>query len=137
MNGVSYSYLDIRFYGKATMTGSFVKTSKNFRIKEIRTVEVKTSTGGGTCIMNYDLVYSKSGKEEFLEGTYLGKQEVKGMQNTYEWAIAVVVKYSCEKYKPRIFILSLFFVRPIQPHLFPKKIQELKKPARRYRKKRP
>lgn len=85
VNGVSYSYLDIRFYGKATMTGSFVKTSRNFRIKEIRTVEVKSTTGGGTCIMNYDLVYSVSGKEEFLQGTYLGKQEVTGRDNPYEW----------------------------------------------------
>lgn len=85
VTGVSYSYLDVRFYGKATMTGSFVKLSKNFRIKEIKTVEVKSITGGGTCIMNYDLVYSTSGKEEFLEGTYLGKPEVKGRVNTYEW----------------------------------------------------
>jgi hypothetical protein len=85
VKGVSYSYLDIRFYGKATMTGSFVKTSKRFRIKEIRTVEVKSTTGGGTCIMNYDLTYSRSGNEEFLEGTYLGKQEVKGKENPYEW----------------------------------------------------
>ncbi|HEY6504141.1 MAG TPA: hypothetical protein VIZ28_09220 [Chitinophagaceae bacterium] len=85
VSGVSYSYLDIRFYGKATMTGSFVKSSKNFRIKEIRTVEVKSITGGGTCIMNYDLVYSRSGKEEFLEGTYLGKEEVKGGENPFEW----------------------------------------------------
>jgi hypothetical protein len=85
VSGVSYSYLDIRFYGKATMTGSFVKSSNNFRIREIRTVEVKSSTYGGTCIMNYDLQYSKSGKEEFLEGTYLGKQEVKDKENPFEW----------------------------------------------------
>jgi len=86
VTGVSYSYLDIRFYGKATMTGNFVKTSKNFRIKEIRTVEVKSLTGGGTCIMNYNLAYSKSGKEEFLEGVYLGKQEVKGTDdNPGQW----------------------------------------------------
>lgn len=85
VSGVSYSYLDIRFYGKATMTGSFVKTSSNFRIREIRTVEVKSSTYGGTCIMNYDLQYTRSGKEEFLEGTYLGKPEVKGKENPYEW----------------------------------------------------
>src|SRR6476659_3591033 len=53
VQGVSYSWQDdIKFYGKATMTGSFMKTSKNFRIKEIRTVEVKSATGFGTCIMN-------------------------------------------------------------------------------------
>jgi len=86
VSGVSYSWQDdIKFYGKATMTGSFIKTSKNFRIKEIKTVEVKSASGFGTCIMNYNLVYSRSGKEEFLEGTYLGKQEVKGRINPYEW----------------------------------------------------
>lgn len=85
VKGVSYSWQDdIRFYGKATMTGNFIKTSQNFRIREIRTVELK-NPGGGTCIMNYDLRYSRSGKEEFLEGTYLGKQEVKGKENPYEW----------------------------------------------------
>ena len=75
--GVSYSYLDVRFYGKATMTGNFVKNSASFRIREIKTVEVKSSLGGGTCIMNYNLSYSRSGKEEYLEGTYLGKYESK------------------------------------------------------------
>ena len=75
--GVSYSYLDVRFYGKATMTGNFVRNSGSFRIREIKTVEVKSSLGGATCIMNYNLTYSKSGKEEFLEGTYLGKFESK------------------------------------------------------------
>ena len=86
VSGVSYSWQDdIRFYGKATMTGNYVGTSKNFRIREIKTVEVKSYGGGGTCIMNYNLHYSRSGKEEFLEGTYLGKQEVAEGTNPYEW----------------------------------------------------
>ncbi len=84
-SGVSYSYLDVRFYGKATMTGSFSKAKKNLKIREIKTVEVKTLLGGRTCIMNYNLTYSKSGREEFLEGTYLGKDEVKLGPNPYEW----------------------------------------------------
>jgi hypothetical protein len=84
-SGVSYSWQDdIRFYGKATMTGSFVKTSKQLRIREIKTVELK-NPGGVTCIMNYNLAFSKSGREEFLQGTYLGKYEVKGRPNPYEW----------------------------------------------------
>lgn len=84
-SGVSYSYLDVRFYGKATMTGSFTKNSKNLKIREIKTVEIKNTGGGGACIMNYDLFYSKSGKEEFLEGTFLGKPEVKDKPNPYNW----------------------------------------------------
>src|SRR5258706_14534191 len=50
VSGISYSYLDVRFYGKATMTGSFIKSSSIFRIREIKTVEVKTLLGGLTCI---------------------------------------------------------------------------------------
>lgn len=85
MKGVSYSWQDDkRFYGKATMTGSYVADKQNLRIHEIQTVEVQNPMGG-TCIMNYDLVYSRSGKEEFLEGTYLGRTEVKGRENPYEW----------------------------------------------------
>lgn len=84
-SGVSYSYLDVRFYGKASMTGSFIKSSKNLRIREIKTVEIKNMDGNGACIMNYDLFYTRSGKEEFLEGTFLGKPEVKGKPNPYNW----------------------------------------------------
>ncbi len=75
INGVSYSYLDVRFYGKATMTGSFTKSSSTFKIRELKTVEVKNMLGGATCIMNYTFNYSKSGSEEFLDGDYLGKYE--------------------------------------------------------------
>lgn len=86
VSGVSYSWQDdIRFYGKATMTGNYIGNSKNFRIREIKTVEVKSYTGGGTCIMNYNLQYSRSGNEEFLEGSYLGKQEVHEGPNPFEW----------------------------------------------------
>jgi hypothetical protein len=85
VKGVSYSWQDdIRFYGKATMTGNFIKASQNFRIREIKTVELK-NPGGGTCIMNYDLRFSESGKEQFLEGTYLGKPETKEKDNKSEW----------------------------------------------------
>jgi hypothetical protein len=85
IKGVSYSWQDDkRFYGKATMTGSYVTDSKNFRIQEIQTVELQNPLGS-TCIMNYDLIYSRSGREEFLEGTYLGKPEVKGRENPYPW----------------------------------------------------
>jgi hypothetical protein len=84
-SGVSYSYLDVRFYGKATMTGSYVKNSKTLKIKEIRTVEVKSVMGGMTCIMNYTLTYSKSGNEEFLEGTYLGRNEKPLSVDTSFW----------------------------------------------------
>ena len=86
ITGVSYSYLDVRFYGKATMTGNLVRTEQKFQIQELRTVEVKNLGGGGTCLMNYSFIYSKSGREEFLEGTFLGKSEDrKNPQNNGQW----------------------------------------------------
>src|SRR6187399_3517309 len=49
VSGVSYSWQDdIRFYGKATMTGNYLSNSQKFRIREIKTVEVRAE-GGGTC----------------------------------------------------------------------------------------
>jgi hypothetical protein len=70
ISGVSYSYLDTRFYGKATLSGSYTKSTKSALIQEIKTVEVKMAGGSTACIMKCQFVYSKSGKEEFLEGTY-------------------------------------------------------------------
>ena len=75
VTGVSYSYLDKRFYGKASMTGNFAIKNKIFQIQETRTTEVRNVGGGGTCLMNYKFTYEKSGNEEFLEGTYVGKSE--------------------------------------------------------------
>ncbi|HJW15873.1 MAG TPA: hypothetical protein VJ499_02075 [Flavisolibacter sp.] len=75
VTGVSYSYLDTRFYGKATMTGNFAIKNNSFTIQELRTVEVKNMGGGATCLMNYKFAYARSGKEEFLEGSYVGKTE--------------------------------------------------------------
>ena len=85
ITGVSYSYLDVRFYGKATMTGSMDRSEKRFQIQELRTVEVK-SMGGGTCLMKYIFTYDRSGKEEFLEGTFVGKgEDRKDPKNNGEW----------------------------------------------------
>ncbi len=70
ISGVSYSYLDTRFYGKAALTGSFNKAGKAALIQEIKTVEVKMAGGSFACIMKCSFVYSRSGNEEFLDGTY-------------------------------------------------------------------
>jgi hypothetical protein len=75
ISGVTYSYLTTIFYGKATMTGHFNKTSQKVLFEEIKTVELKMSGLSVACIMKYNLVYTRSGKEEFLEGTYTSKYE--------------------------------------------------------------
>lgn len=114
--GVSYSYLDVRFYGKATMTGNFVRNSSALRIREIKTVEVKSSLGGGTCIMNYNLTYSKSGKEEFLEGTYLGKFENKYSSATSgKWGECGGGKVFLRKVNKTDFYVEPFLKNKIKP----------------------
>jgi hypothetical protein len=70
LSGVTYSYMDKRFYGKCTMTGNFSKSSSNALIQEIKTVEVRMALSDVACIQKCRLTYSKSGKEEFLEGTF-------------------------------------------------------------------
>lgn len=75
ISGVSYSYLDTRFYGKATLTGSFNRTAQAALLQEIKTVEVRMSGASVACIMNCQFAYVKSGNEEFLEGTFTSKYE--------------------------------------------------------------
>ena len=70
LSGVTYSYQDKRFYGKCTMTGNFSKASGNALIQEIKTIEVKMAIQLCACIQKCQLTYAKSGKEEFLEGTF-------------------------------------------------------------------
>ncbi|HEX6171549.1 MAG TPA: hypothetical protein VFZ33_17815 [Chitinophagaceae bacterium] len=70
LSGVTYSYQDKRFYGKCTMTGNYSNASGNALIQEIKTIEVKMSVASSACIQKCLLTYAKSGKEEFLEGTF-------------------------------------------------------------------
>ena len=70
LSGVTYSYQDKRFYGKCTMTGNFSNSSGNALIQEIKTIEVKMALSSSACIQKCLLTYAKSGKEEFLEGTF-------------------------------------------------------------------
>lgn len=81
ISGVSYSYLDTKFYGKATLSGLFNKKGQSAVIQEIKTVEVRMSEGSVSCIMKYLMNYSRSGKEEFLEGNYSSKYEQADMMH--------------------------------------------------------
>lgn len=81
VTGVSYSYLSTVFYGKATLTGLYSKTNQSALIQEIKTVELKMSGGSQACIMKCSFKYSRSGKEEFLEGIFTSKYEKDGLGN--------------------------------------------------------
>lgn len=80
LSGVTYSYLNTEYYGKATLTGNTDKKHLSISIQEIKTVEVRTTEGSISCLMNYTLSYSRSGKEEYLEGNFTSKYETGGEQ---------------------------------------------------------
>jgi hypothetical protein len=125
ITGVSYSYLDVRFYGKATMTGVLKKEEGKFQIQELRTVEVKNLGGGGTCLMNYNFDYAKSGKEEFLEGTFLGKAEDrKNPKNNGEWGDCGSGKVYLRKVETSDFY--------VEPFLREKPVVKSEKPLEKY-----
>jgi hypothetical protein len=50
-------------------------------IREIKTVELKMDGGSSACIMKCIFQYERSGKEEFLEGTFTSKFEKDGAFN--------------------------------------------------------
>lgn len=79
VTGVSYSYLSTVFYGKASLTGNYNKTAKKVLVQEIKTIELRMSNSSVACIMKCQFEYSKSGKEEFLEGTYSSIYEKDGL----------------------------------------------------------
>jgi hypothetical protein len=68
--GITYSYLSSIFYGKAAAAGSINVRTGKVMLQEGKLIEVR-NIGGGTCIMTCFLQYSRSGNEEFLEGTYV------------------------------------------------------------------
>src|SRR5258707_806412 len=67
--GVTYSYLSTFFYGKASATGTVNTKTAKVLLQEGKLLEVRNS-GSDVCIMTCFLQYTKSGDEEFLEGTY-------------------------------------------------------------------
>jgi hypothetical protein len=75
VQGVSYSYLNTTFYGKAALKGNAESGAKRLHLEETQTIELKMSDGSYSCIMDCDLVWARSGREEFLEGTYTSKFE--------------------------------------------------------------
>lgn len=75
LTGVTYSYLDTRFYGKATLTGFFNTGSNSALVQETKTVELRMGVGSSACIMKCRFDYVKSGNEEFLEGTFTSAYE--------------------------------------------------------------
>lgn len=70
IQGVTYSYLQKQFYGKAAMVGSFSSKTQNALIQETNMLEIKALGMESACVMTLLMKYSTNGDEEILEGTY-------------------------------------------------------------------
>lgn len=71
VKGVTYSYKSSVFYGKAELTGMYTPSAKSLIIKETKLVELKIGDRSEPCLMTCYLDYSKLGKLEVLEGTFI------------------------------------------------------------------
>lgn len=71
VKGVTYSYKSTIFYGKAELNGIYTPASKSIIIKEIKLVDLKIGDRSEPCLMTCYLDYTKMGKLEVLEGTFI------------------------------------------------------------------
>jgi hypothetical protein len=69
-DAVTYSYLSSIFYGKAAAAGTINVHTGKVLLQEGKLLEVRNQSGD-VCIMTCFLQYSKSGDDEFLEGSYV------------------------------------------------------------------
>ena len=71
IKGVTYSYKSTVFYGKATFQGIYNIKSKTIILKETSLVDLKIGDKSEPCLMTCYLDYSKMGKLEVLQGTFI------------------------------------------------------------------
>lgn len=71
LEAVTYSYLSTIFYGKADANGSVNPHTGKALLQEGKLLEVRMQPGTVACTMTCFLQYSKSGDEEFLEGSFV------------------------------------------------------------------
>ncbi|WP_332735107.1 hypothetical protein [Flavihumibacter sp.] len=69
--GVTYSYKTTEFYGKAVAKGTIHTGTQKVLLEELKIVEVRMMQGNDACVMTCFLQYSRNGREEFMEGTYV------------------------------------------------------------------
>jgi hypothetical protein len=69
-DAVTYSYLSSIFYGKAAAAGTINIHTGKVLLQEGKLLEVRNQSGD-VCIMTCFLQYTKSGDDEFLEGSYV------------------------------------------------------------------
>jgi len=71
LKGVTYSYQNTTFYGKASLIGMWTPGTKNLIFQENKLLEYKMSdTSGAVFMFTCYLEYRKEGDKEILEGNY-------------------------------------------------------------------
>jgi hypothetical protein len=71
ISGVTYSYKTTVFYGKAELKGILTLPAKSLIVKETRLIDLRISDKSEPCLMTCYLDYTKMGKLEVLEGTFI------------------------------------------------------------------
>ncbi|MCK9403365.1 MAG: hypothetical protein M0Q26_08205 [Chitinophagaceae bacterium] len=71
IKGVTYSYKTTVFYGKSELSGIYRPSARNLLIKETKLLDLKIGDNSEPCLMTCYLDYSKIGKLEVLEGTFI------------------------------------------------------------------
>lgn len=79
VKGVTYSYQNTTFYGKASLIGMWTPDTKNLIFKEEKLLEFRNEGGEETVEMfTCYLQYRKEGNKEILEGDYTGRNYITG-----------------------------------------------------------
>ncbi|SKA19154.1 hypothetical protein [Sediminibacterium ginsengisoli] len=71
VKGVTYSYKTTVFYGKAELQGIYSPEAQSLTIKETKLTDLKIGDKSEPCLMTCYLDYSKMGKLEVLQGTFI------------------------------------------------------------------
>ncbi|MBV4356043.1 hypothetical protein [Pinibacter aurantiacus] len=71
LQAITYSYKNIEFYAKASATGSINPKTGKVRVLELKIIEVRKGMNTMVCSMDCMLTWTKSGDDEFLEGTFV------------------------------------------------------------------
>ena len=116
---VTYSYLSSLFYGKAAAMGTVNAHTGKVLLQEGKLLEVRNQAGDGVCIMTCFLQYSKSGDEEFLEGTYVS-MNIRDSSNCGRGTVFLRKVLSSDFYKePFLVEKEKEMKRAIPPHPAP------------------
>ncbi|MCU0322211.1 MAG: hypothetical protein MUE72_07335 [Chitinophagaceae bacterium] len=108
LEGVTYSYLNTTFYGKASLQGIFTNETQNILIKETKMLELKVTGFSQPCLMTCYLDYIKDGKKEILKGDYTSQN----MRNKGECGDGIVY---LEKVPDTEFEKEAFLIKPSTP----------------------